>query len=213
MSGPAERRAPPGGRRRLAPGLVVVFLPLVAAACGVPTQAGPRTIPTKQVPFQLLNPSAGHAPTSPTPTSPGPGRLTYTRIYLVNANQKLYGFSVVLPAPLTVHKAVDNLLASPTKQQTDAGLTSDISDHARLRSVQRHGAVVNLDFTPGIATAAGGNQALAIAQIVFTATYVPGVNAVTISLQGKPVEVPVGKNGVLVKRPVSRADYPTLGPG
>ena len=59
-----------------------------------------------------------------------------------------------------------------------------------------------------IAPAAGGNQLLATAQVVFTVTEVPGVEAVRITADGSPVEVPTDDG--LTAEPVSREDYASV---
>jgi spore germination protein GerM len=52
-----------------------------------------------------------------------------------------------------------------------------------------------------------------VAQLVYTATNIPGVVGVTFELSGQPVQVPAG-NGQLVpaSTPVGKADYAEQAP-
>ncbi len=208
---PVAHLAPRWARRSVLPAVAgALLVATLSSSCGLPANAAPEVIPAKQVPFGLLNASAGRAaPATPAVSSHGKPTLAPVPIYLVGPGQRLYPATEYLPAPLTVREVIDQLLASPTSEQAASGLSTDISDHANLRSARvRHG-VAHLDFTLGISS--GGNQVMAVAQIVYTATAVPGVKAVRLLLQGKKVEAPTGK-GTLVSRPVTRADYASFGP-
>jgi spore germination protein GerM len=55
----------------------------------------------------------------------------------------------------------------------------------------------------------GGASRLAVAQIVLTATSVPGVDAVRLTLSGEPVEAPL-PSGQLTSAPLTAADYAAL---
>lgn len=207
-------RVPWGGTRAGVLAAPLLALSVLTGACGVAASASPHAIPARQVPFGLLNPAAGPTTTSSMPPAGarrGHPSLVPTVVYLVGAKQHLVATSAYLPRPLTVREVIDQLLSSPSKDQSLSGLTTAVSDHAKLRSSRVRNGVVNLDFSLQAATVIGGQQALAIAQIVWTATAVPGVKAVTISLQGKAIELPVG-SGTLVSRPVTRSDYANFAP-
>jgi spore germination protein GerM len=47
--------------------------------------------------------------------------------------------------------------------------------------------------------------------LVFSATGVAGVDAVTLLLEGRPVEVPTGE-GTLTGRPLTRGDFTRFSP-
>jgi spore germination protein GerM len=56
----------------------------------------------------------------------------------------------------------------------------------------------------------GGNQQLAVAQIVWTVTEFPGVQQVRFSIDGQPLEVPTDEG--LTDQPVDRDDYRSVAP-
>jgi len=51
-----------------------------------------------------------------------------------------------------------------------------------------------------------------VAQLVYACTQFPGVIGVQVLVDGEPAEVPTGE-GKLTSRPLTRFDFPTLGPG
>jgi hypothetical protein len=65
--------------------------------------------------------------------------------------------------------------------------------------------VVTIGVAREFTEVAGGNQLLASAQVVFTVTGFPGVEAVRITADGSPVQVPTDDG--LTAEPVGRDDY------
>jgi spore germination protein GerM len=63
----------------------------------------------------------------------------------------------------------------------------------------------------GILRSGTAQQALGIAQFVYTATEIPGVERVRFRVGGQPAEVPRG-DGTLSSRAVDRSDYPSVAP-
>ena len=59
----------------------------------------------------------------------------------------------------------------------------------------------------GVSFASDSNR-LEVAQIVLTATSVPGVDAVLLELAGEPIEAPL-PDGELADRPLTAQDYAT----
>jgi hypothetical protein len=66
-----------------------------------------------------------------------------------------------------------------------------------------------VDLTAEAEPPSGWASRRAVAQIVLTATSVPGVRAVLLTLAGEPVEVPL-PSGELTADPVTAADYEEL---
>lgn len=199
------RRRRPGlgtaGRRLAALGAVAIL----AGSCGVPAEATAHLIPAQQVPFGLLK----AAPDTQPPPAAGPARAI-VQVFLVD-KLRLVSEGRVVATPVTVGDVVANLLDGPTNAEVASGVTTAISDVTVLRSARVRDGVANLDLTAAFAQVSGRNQVLAVAQLVFTATSVTGVTAVTFSLDGNQVEVPAG-NGTLVQGPVSRADFAAIAP-
>jgi spore germination protein GerM len=70
--------------------------------------------------------------------------------------------------------------------------------------------VATVSVTPGFPGLSGGNQLLAVAQVVWTLTELPTVTAVRFSVDGTPVEIPTDDG--LTDRPVDRDDYRSVKP-
>jgi hypothetical protein len=64
--------------------------------------------------------------------------------------------------------------------------------------------------TRGFISIGGGNQLLAVAQVLWTLTEFPGIDGVLFVLDGPLVAVPTDDG--LTDRPVDRADYAAVAP-
>ncbi len=71
------------------------------------------------------------------------------------------------------------------------------------------GGIARVDLGPAVSALPGGEQLLAVAQIVCTLTGRPGVGQVSFTLEGASLAVPKG-DGSLVTSPVARDDYASL---
>lgn len=181
----------------------LALLALVGAGCGLPANAEARAIPAGQVPFGLLR--TGPPRAAPMAASP---IQALAQVFLVRQG-RLVAVGRVVDAPLSVKVVLDALLAAPSNSEAAAGLRSAVNEQASLLSARIRGGVADLDLTSAFAEVGGQDQILAVAQVVYTATSVPGVTAVTFALDGKPVEVP-GGDGTLLHGPVTRANFPAL---
>ena len=89
-------------------------------------------------------------------------------------------------------------------------LTSAIGDRTRLlRWATDEQGVAQLSFSAEFADVPSRTERLAVAQVVYTATSVPGISSVRFSVQNMPIDVPTA-TGRLVSRPVIRDDYADL---
>jgi spore germination protein GerM len=103
------------------------------------------------------------------------------------------------------------LAAGPNEEETHAGFGSAISTGLPLRIDAHQGTQVTIDVGQDLLQSRGQQQLLAIAQIVFTVTEVPGISSVIFQVDGRSVQVPVS-DGTLAVRAVTRADYRMLLP-
>jgi spore germination protein GerM len=71
-------------------------------------------------------------------------------------------------------------------------------------------ATITLEGT-GASRIATDQQAAGIAQLVYTATGIPGVNRVRFRIAGAPSEVPRG-DGSLSSHALTRSDFPDVAP-
>ena len=185
--------------------LVGAAVMIATAACGVPTDSGPRALAKNDVPFGLLVPSTT-PPTLPGATQPTEG----VTVFLVSSNRLIAVGREVVP-PATLFKSLNALLAGPSAQESAAGFRSAINDGTRLLSLRVQQGVATIDVSGTFVGVSGQEQILAIAQIVFTATADPSVTSVLFALDDRPVEVPRG-DGTLTAAGLTRADFTTFAP-
>jgi hypothetical protein len=173
------------------------------AACGIPADSQPQALARKDVPFDLLAPST-------TLAAPGtPGARVPINVYLVGITG-LVPVSRGIKAPATLSEALSALLAGPTDVEVTNGLRTAVSGQTTLSAGPVGFGVGTIDLGAAFGQVGGQEQILAVAQLVFTATTVPGIVKVQFTLGGRPVEVPAG-DGTLTQGPLGRSDFPSLG--
>jgi hypothetical protein len=107
--------------------------------------------------------------------------------------------------------AVDLLLAGPTRSEVMAGLRTALAPQDLVVISGRDGGgLVTIAVSREFAAIAGGNQLLAVAQVVWTVTQFPQVDRVGFTLDGALAEVPTDSS--LTARPVTRADHLSVAP-
>lgn len=189
--------------------LATIVLALLAAcgvtACGVGAQSRPESIDRADVPFDLAERSSD----TPTTTSER-STVSYT-IYLVAGNHLRAVTRSARSAP-TLAEKLTQLTKGPTPAEADAGLRTLLPPEVTVDGVRVSNRVATIELSgAGAAQSAGDERALAIAQLVYTATAVPGVDRVRFEVDGTPAEVPRG-DGRLTSRPVDPADYTLAAP-
>jgi spore germination protein GerM len=105
------------------------------------------------------------------------------------------------------------LLNPPTPAEEAAGLLTSIPAGTRLLDTKRsaNGAELTLDLSRSLFDIQGEELRNAFAQLVWTATELPGVQQVRFLVAGKEFRVP-NQDGIEQPGAVSRADYASLAP-
>lgn len=87
-----------------------------------------------------------------------------------------------------VRRAVEALLSGPTASERVAGLSSQVPAGTRLLGVRVEGDTAFLDFSPELERL-GGTMAVSglLKQLTYTATGVPGVEQVVLSINGERI--------------------------
>jgi spore germination protein GerM len=184
--------------------VVVAVTGLALAGCGVPNDASPRSLPKDAVPFELLSPdSTGVTTTTLVAVS------AEVSIYLVGSD-RLVAVRRLVESPVTLFRVLETLLAGRTGEEAASGLRSAIVN-TQLISVRSQSGVATIDLSSDFATIGGQDQILAVAQLVFTTTSLPGVVGIKLSLDGRAVEVPRG-DGTLTQDPLKPADFAAFAP-
>jgi Sporulation and spore germination len=182
-------------------GLVAAATLLLLAACGVSTQRSPHEIDGTNIPFGL----ADRAP-SGAAASTGAATFQYD-IYLVSGDRlTAVKRGQTTPAPPTA--VLRALTKGPTSDEAAAGLRTLLDPGTTVDHVTVRGDLATIDLNGDPETfRPGSDQSLALAQLVYTATALPGVSRVQVRLGGSPAEIPRG-DGTLTTGPVRRSDYP-----
>jgi len=196
-----------GARSWVVTVLMASALSTVVTSCGVPVDRHPSALSRRGIPFNLLEPTQS---TVSTTTAPSPIEVP-VRIYLVGPTGHLVAVardvSVSAPDLATVLGA---LVAGPTDAESTAGLQSALTTQTTVLSATIAGGVATVDLGGTFGQLVGPPQIQAVAQVVFTASALPGVTGVTFELSGQPVEVPVA-SGALVPL-ANTAQFTALAP-
>lgn len=181
--------------------LAAVALVGLAAGCGIDVDDSPRDLAA--VPFGLLDPSTT---TTIDPLTAAP-RFSATSVFLLDNDDYLVEVRRQLPGDVRVVSSIGSLLTPPSEAEVNNGLRSAISSTTELRGViGPEDGLVTIDLSSEISDVSPDSVRLALAQIVYTATAVPGVDRVLFQVDGEAREVPNGE-GQSTAEPLSRADY------
>jgi spore germination protein GerM len=154
------------------------------------------------------SPAASADPT--TAPSASPVATTTLRVYLfapdpAGGDAKLVPVLRTVPATRAVATAaVRELLAGPASDER--GLLTMIPAGSRLLGIAIDGSVATVDLT-GAFESGGGSMSMfgRLAQLIYTVTQFPTVDAVRLRLDGRPVES-IGGEGVIVGAGLGRTD-------
>lgn len=174
--------------------ILIAALAITASACGIQTDSAPRELP--EVERQLAN-SGG---------SVGTDASGADRIYLVAPGEERLLRSVPRDATLR-EDLIRILLLGPNEQEIEAQYSSFIPPSTELLSAGSKGQILILDVTGEIAELTGQSLSQALAQIVYTATEIEGIEAVELKIDGQDVAWPK-PNGDTTTDALRTYDYP-----
>lgn len=195
--------------------LAATVLAVVALVpgCGIDSDNKPRELPSSDVPFGLLD-QANPPTTAVSPDgSPAGSAVGPVGIFLVDNDARLVEVADEVAAPGGVRQAIQALFGDLSAEQLAGGLNTSIDAGTRLIDVTGPNAngLVVLDVSRDLSATIGERLRLALAQIVYTATSVPGVRAVQFKIEGEPSDVPDG-SGASTSRPLTRRDFVQFAP-
>ncbi|MGY1707404.1 GerMN domain-containing protein [Geodermatophilus sp. SYSU D00697] len=110
----------------------------------------------------------------------------------------------------TTAAALDLLVEGPTRTEVGTGIRTALAPELVGVEQPLPDPVATVAVTRGFTGLTGGNQLLAVAQVVWTLTDLPTVTAVRFTVDGAPVEVPTDDG--LTDLPVDRDDYRSVAP-
>jgi spore germination protein GerM len=184
-------------------------LAVALGACGVPVDQSPTALPRNAVPFGLLQPSAPSTTTATTVATPAPVTV---KIFLVTSSGRLTVVGRQLPVnQQSLAEVLDALLRGPTNAEVASGLQSAVPPQTTvLGAVLGAGGVATVNLGGTLGQLVGQAQIEAVAQIVFTATALPGVTQVAFQLQGQAIDVPIASGAQVAV--VNRQQFASLAP-
>jgi len=194
---------------RQAPAVVAAGLvaALALGACGVPVDRQPAALSRSGIPFGLLDPSS---PTTTATTAPSPIEVP-VQVFFIAPTGRLASVERDVPvAAPDLAVVLGALVAGPTEADAAAGLQSALPAQTTVLGATIAGGIATVNLGGTFGQLVGPPQIQAVAQVVFTASSVPGVTGVTFELSGLAVEVPVASGAQV---PVaSTAQFAPLAP-
>jgi len=182
--------------------LVTAVAGLVLCGCAIGPERTAHVIDRSRIPHGLLDPS----PTAP----PGTAPTENVTLYFESA-QGLVAVARAARRPVTLRAVVRLLARGPTVSERSAGVQSPLSTGRPITLRSLVNDVATVDLPADVTDLGGQDQIVAVAQLVYTITAYPGVDAVTVLVNGIPATVPTA-NGSLSAGPLRRADYAELAP-
>ena len=178
--------------------ILAVSLSLTLGGCGIPADRVAQPLATPLLPASR-----------PTSTSLEPAATATTVVIFLSARGELVPMAIAADGT-SASVAVTTLLEWPRRRGATSGLTTAINENTRLvNPVTIKNGVATVTLSQQFLDEQRQTQLLAVAQLVYTVTALPGVSAVRLGVRDDQIEVPVA-DGRLVSRPVTRDDYPGL---
>ncbi|MCF6744748.1 hypothetical protein E9529_10735 [Blastococcus sp. KM273128] len=176
---------------------VALCLLAVLTGCGVDPQPQPQ-------PERIAVPTATPGTSTPRADDAGPGVV----VYLVRGAQLE---AVARATRAATPESVVTLLATgPTRAEVVGGLRTAVAPQSIVADEGLPGGITAVSVTREFAGITGGNQLLAVAQVVWTLTELPGTTRVRFLIDGTPLEVPTDDG--LSDGPVGRDQFLSVAP-
>lgn len=186
---------------------VLATMGLMASGCGVRGEESPRALPVDSVPFGLLDEPPITTTTAPPKSSVEKATVL---VYFVRGGS-MYPVVRQVNAPPTVAKSLTALLFGTLEDEASQGIRSAINPAAAIQARSLDPATFLVDLSPEFIQGPTSEQVLGLAQIVYTATGVPGVTGVRFTINGAPIEVPT-PSGSLTSAPIGREAFAEFAP-
>lgn len=183
------RRTP----RRSLVACLIASASLGATACGVSTDSAPRDLPEEERTIAISGPSSGAVASGA------------DRIYLVGPGEDRLLRSVPREA-IPGLNLMEILLLGPNGNEIAAQYSTVIPSGTALLSTRSQGSFLFIDLSEQITELTGASLTQALAQLVYTATELDGIEAVQLTVNGEDQSWPKA-NGT-TSGPLRVYDYP-----
>lgn len=131
----------------------------------------------------------------------------FVKVYFIKGSKLLAVRRYLTPGETPLRKAMVSLLSGPEEAEVKKGITSNLPPGVKILKISRQGPIAIIDFNGELENYGGGSARLRgmIAQIVYTATEIPGIEKVWIWVEGRK-EVVMGGEGLVLDHPLSRQE-------
>lgn len=176
-----------------------------------PGPSDDASVPPSDAPTGSIDPDV-----SPAPTPATSGQTILRAYFWLDGQPGSAGLVAVLrtvPGTKAVATAAVNaLLAGPTTSETGRSISSAVPDGSRLLGLTIVDGVATVNLSSEFESGAGSASVLTrLGQMVYTLTQFPNVTAVVFQIEGV-TRTTFGSEGVVLDKPVGRADYVALLP-
>ena len=171
------------------------------SACGIGNDDGPRNVPPADQ--QQLRVATDRSAGAATGTA---------RVYLLapeGAGQSQVLQAVARDVTENASEVIGELLAGPNAKELVGQFRTALPGGLQLLSATRRGGELRIDVSSELGELSGEALVAAVAQLVFTASELDGVQSVKILIDGADQQWPAG-NGELQSLPLTIYDYPGL---
>lgn len=179
---------------------------LACTACGLPNDATPTVIANDQIPDSLR----------PGQIGPGPGT---DQVHMIQDGRLVTVSRRIAETP---QELIDELLVGTFPEEATAGITTAIFRTTQVADIQYNEPfrLLTIRLAPGSVSPDNSEQRFAFAQIVYTMTSLPEVDAVQFELSdpsdpsGEPIKLPVQTDtgSSLPGERVTRESFASLDP-
>jgi hypothetical protein len=187
---------------------------LLAAGCGFGPSGDVKEIDPLSLPPRLFGTTPPISTAATPAATPAAATATATATEPMTSGSGTYFLSAtslrLSARPLSVTSGIpalqemlNHLAAGPDDTERARGLSTALTPTTRLTVTSLQGGLATVDLAFGRVPP---NQITAIAQIVLTATSLPEVNRLLLTIDGKPLQAPLA-DGALTDRPLTRSDY------
>lgn len=180
-------------------GALMLALSVLGGACAIEADAEPRVVDLSipPSPLDLVAPSPTETPAT---------------VYLISSSGELVGLRrEVAPgsAGTQLRNSLEQLIAGPTDAEAEGGVRTAVPVTTQILDVVVVDGTASVDFSSDFLSIGGASEILAIGQIVVTATTQPGVQHLSLLVEGEAVAIPL-PNGALSEDPVELGQYASL---
>lgn len=183
-------------------GALLALLLFVVAGCGLGPSSDVKDIDPLTLPPRLV--ATGQPSPSNVPVEVDSGSGVY---FLSDPVLRLTTRTVAAaPGVPALQELLNNLAAGPDASDRERGLSTALPPTTRLTVTSLKDDLATVDLSFGQVPP---DQTTAIAQIVLTATSLPEIGRLLLTIDGEALQAPLA-SGAQTDRPLTRADYVSL---